>query len=134
MKYTLVTFGACLLLATFGYAQQQGQPLPNSPPYGTPPTFPDERRSPTQPMPPDQPAPPPQLMSATAAEHQIREHLNSEPVLKDTAVEVMVDDNSVMLTGTVDTERQHDVALRIAQSYAGGRKIVDKIKIGQQTL
>jgi osmotically-inducible protein OsmY len=37
-----------------------------------------------------------------------------------------------MLTGSVDTERQHNLALRIAQSYAGDRKIADKIKIRRQ--
>src|SRR5258705_8827165 len=38
----------------------------------------------------------------------------------------------VTLTGSVDTERQRDLALRIAQSYAGRRKIVGKIKIQGQ--
>jgi hypothetical protein len=35
----------------------------------------------------------------------------------------------VTLTGSVDTERQHDLALRITKSYAADRKIVDKIKV-----
>jgi osmotically-inducible protein OsmY len=39
----------------------------------------------------------------------------------------------VILTGTVASEEQHDLALRIAQSYAGDRKIVDKIKLTQLT-
>jgi osmotically-inducible protein OsmY len=38
-----------------------------------------------------------------------------------------------VLSGTVDDERQHDLALRIAQSYAGDRRIVDNIQIGQRT-
>jgi len=37
------------------------------------------------------------------------------------------------LTGTVDSEKQHDLAVRIAQSFAGDRQVVDKIKIRQQT-
>jgi len=45
---------------------------------------------------------------------------------------VKADDESVMLTGTVNTEKQHGLALRIAQSYAGQRKIVDKIQIREQ--
>ena len=44
-----------------------------------------------------------------------------------------MDENSVILTGRVDSEQQHDLALRIAQSYAGDRKIVDKIKVAQAT-
>jgi osmotically-inducible protein OsmY len=44
-------------------------------------------------------------------------------------VGVKTTDKSVTLTGSVDTERQHDLALRIAQSYAGDRKVVDKLKI-----
>jgi len=43
------------------------------------------------------------------------------------------DENTVLLTGNVDSEQQHDLALRIAQSYAGDRKIVDKIKVTQAT-
>jgi len=39
----------------------------------------------------------------------------------------------VTLSGTVNTEQQHDLALRIAHSYAGDRKIVDKIELMQQT-
>jgi osmotically-inducible protein OsmY len=42
---------------------------------------------------------------------------------------VKADDKSVTLTGTVDTQRQHDLALSIAQSHAGDRKVVDQIKI-----
>ena len=41
--------------------------------------------------------------------------------------------DKLVLTGNVDTETQHDLALRIAQSYAGDRRIVDKIKVKQQT-
>jgi len=55
--------------------------------------------------------------------------LIAEPALANTNVEVKTTDKSVTLTGSLDTERQHDLALRIAQSYAGDRKIVDKIKI-----
>jgi len=55
--------------------------------------------------------------------------LNSEPALANTNVSVKTDESSVTLTGTVDTERQHDLAVRIAQSNAGGRKVVDKIKM-----
>jgi len=56
-----------------------------------------------------------------------------EPALRNSNVGVHVDENSVILTGTVHSEQQYDLALRIAQAYAGDRKIVDKMKITQQT-
>ena len=46
-----------------------------------------------------------------------------------TAVKATVDDKAVVLSGTVETEKQHALALRIAESYAGERGIKDKITI-----
>ena len=124
-------FALVLLLATATFAQQQGQRSPTSPPQTTPPTFPEDRAQ-RQQMPPDQEAPP-QGLSTPEVQQQIQQGLNSEPALRNSNVGVHVDENSVILTGTVDSETQHDLALRIAQSYAGDRKIVDKIKLIQQT-
>jgi hypothetical protein len=132
MKYGL----ACvfLLLASMGYAQQQGQPPPTtSPPYQTPPTFPEGRQTPRAQMPPDTQAPPPQTMSTQQVEQEITQHLSSEPALKNSNVDAKVDENSVVLSGSVGNEMQHDLAVRIARSYAGDRKLVDKIKVKQQT-
>jgi osmotically-inducible protein OsmY len=83
-------------------------------------------------MPPDTKAPPPQDLSAAQVEQQILDKLKSEPDLANTNMRVKVEDESIMLTGTVNTEKQHALALRIAQSYAGQRKIVDKIEIRGQ--
>ena len=129
MKQTL--FGVLLLLATATLAQQQGQRSPTSPPQSTPPTFPEDR-APRQQMLPDQEAPP-QRLSTREVQQQVQQGLNSEPMLRNSNVGVHVDENSVILTGNVASEEQHDLALRIAQSYAGDRKIVDKIKLTQQT-
>ena len=120
---------SCLVLfvGTSLLAQQQGQPPPGS----TPPTFPQER-VPKQQTPPDQQAPPERL-STPEAQQRIQQALNSEPTLQNSNVGVHVDENSVILTGTVNSEQQHDLAVRIARSYAGDRKIVDKIKVTQQT-
>ncbi|SRR6266568_8856494 len=130
-----ILFCLTVLLATFGLAQQQSQPPPDSqqPPYVTPPTFPEGQKAPQQPMPPDKEAPPPQTMSTQQAEQQILQHLSSEPGLSNTNVDAKVSDSSVVLTGSVDTETQHQLALRIAQSYAGGRNIVDNINVRQHT-
>ena len=120
--------GALLLFAASLMAQRQGAP----PLYGTPPTFPQEQ-SPTQPMPPDTKAPAPEKLNSAEVQQQIQKKLTTEPVLAQTNLRVKVDDDSVVLSGTVDDERQHDLALRIAQSYAGDRRIVDNIQIAQRT-
>ena len=117
--------GLVLLLATLGLAQQPGQ-VP--PPESTPPTFPQEH-TPRQQMPPDQEAPPAENISTTQVQMQIEHHLNAEPALTSTNVGVKTDEQTVVLTGTVDTKDQHDLALRVAKSYAGDRHIVDKIKV-----
>jgi len=117
-----------LAFVTSAFAQQQ--PPTNSPPYTTPPTFPEGR--PQRQMTPDTKAPPPQELSASEVEQQIQDKLNREPTLANTEIGVKIDAKSVTLTGSVNTENQRDLALRIAQSYAGHRKILDKIKIQRQ--
>jgi hypothetical protein len=121
-----IPFVLILFLTTFMLAQQQ------PPPQSTPPTFPEEGQKPARQMPPEQEASP-QALSTPEAQQKIQQGLNSEPTLRNSDVGVHVDENSVILTGAVDSEEQHDLALHIAQSYAGDRKIVDKIKLRQQT-
>jgi len=128
-----VVFASAFLLASLGFAQQQGLPPPTAPPYGTPPTFPEGRQSPRQQMPPDQETQPSQGLSTAQVQQQIEQGLYSEPALANTNVSVKADESAVVLTGTVDSEKQHDLAVRIAQSFAGDRQVVDKITIRQQT-
>jgi glucose/arabinose dehydrogenase len=118
----LATFGFALLLTTLAFAQQQAQP----PPSATPPRFPEIPQ-----MPPDQKAPPPQGLSALEIQQQIQQHFNSEPTLANTNLAVEAAESSVVLTGTVDSDLQHDLALRIVQSYAGDRKLLDKVNVPQ---
>jgi len=127
-----ILFGLVLFVTTTVLAQQPGQPPPTTPPQSTPPTFPEDR-APRQQMPPDQEAPPPRGLSTPEVQQQVQQGLDSEPALRNSNVGVHVDENSVILNGTVDSDEQHDLALRIAQSYAGDRKIVDKIKVTQKT-
>lgn len=122
-------YGLALVFAASAFAQQQPSTYP---PYTTPPTFPTGQIPRAQ-MPPDTKAPPPQTLSDARVEQQIQDGLKSEPALANMDVGVKTNDKSVTLTGTVDTERQHDLALRIAQSYAGNRKVGDKIKIRGRT-
>ena len=128
-----------LMLPGLGLAQQQGQPPPDlqQPPYETPATFPEGShvpgRPPAQTTPPDEQVPPPQTLSTEQAQKQITSHLNSEPGLDHTNLVAQVSDSAVVLSGNVRSEEQHDLALRIVQSYAGYRKVVDKVKIQQLT-
>ena len=117
-----------LLLVTSPLAQVQGQ----SPSQTMSSAF-FQEQVPREQMPPDQQAPPPRLSTPEKVQQQIEQHLNSEPALQNSKVSVDVDEDVVVLSGTVGTEQQHDLALRIAQSYAGDRKIVDKIQVTQQT-
>jgi hypothetical protein len=121
------TMCACLLLAAASLIAQQGP----SPPYGTPPTSPDQRpeAAPPQQMPPDTQAPAPRPLSSAEVQDQIQKQLDGDPALDGTAVKASVDESTVVLSGTVETERQHALALRIADSYAGGRRIRDKITV-----
>ena len=73
------------------------------------------------------------MSSSHQVEGRILDQLRAEPALARTNLDARVDDSSVVLTGTVDSPAQHDLALQIAQSNAGDRKIVDKIKVKQQT-
>jgi hypothetical protein len=115
--------GFALLLATLAFAQQQAQPTPSV----TPPTsFPEVPQ-----MPPDQKAPPPQGLSALEVEQQIQKRFNTEPMLANTNLGVEADESSVTFTGTVESDLQHDLVLRIVRSYAGDRKLVDKVQVPQ---
>ena len=118
---------AVLFLVMITLAQQQGQ----LPPTTTPPTFPEGGKAPREPMPPDTQAPP--TVSSHEVQGQILDQLKAEPSLSTSNIDARVDDNSVVLTGSVNTVEQHQLAVRIAQSNAGDRQVVDKIKVKQQT-
>ena len=122
MKY--IFLASILLLAMLGFSQNTQQP-PTDPTQTTPPTFPGH---PTEQTPPDQNARP---LSTDEVQQQIEQGLTSQTELANTHIKVKTSDSSVTLNGTVDTERQHQIALRVAQSYAGDRKIVDNISLAQ---
>jgi hypothetical protein len=125
-----MVFAFAFLLAAFWVmAQQPGQFPRNRPPYATPPTFP-EGQVPDGQMPPDKEARP---LSTSDVQEQIQQNLNSEPALANSDVRVQTSERSVVLGGTVNSERQHQLALGIALSYAGERRVVDHIKVEQQT-
>lgn len=77
-------------------------------------------------MPPDTKAPAP---SSREVQQQIEQALSKEPDLQTIDVRVVVEKKTVTLAGTVDNPNQRTVALRIAQSYAGDRQVIDKLKL-----
>jgi hypothetical protein len=79
-------------------------------------------------MPPDIPALPRRWLSAVRVKQEIQKRIKANPAMATANVTARVNDNSVVLTGTVDSSRQHDLALLIAHSWAGQQKIVDQIK------
>jgi hypothetical protein len=135
MKNRVLTISAlALALASLGSAQAaRAQEAP-----GTPPTFPSDRTKPGQTgpdtrlpsdpssMPPDTKAPAP---SSREVQQQIEQALSKEPDLATSDLHVMVEKKTVTLAGTVDNPNQRTLALRIAQSYAGDRQVVDKLKL-----
>lgn len=134
MKHLL--YGVVLFAGTVALGQMgPGQPQPGQPPQSTPPTFPQGQQSPRQQMPPDQraPAPTPESTSSDQVQQQITQQFGTEPKLASANLRAEVDEASVVVSGTVTTVAQRDLALRIAQSHAADRNVVDKIKVKQQT-
>jgi hypothetical protein len=72
---------------------------------------------------------PPRELSTAEVQQQIQEKLQTEPGLANADIEVRTDDDSVVLIGRLANLCQRELALRIAQSYAGRRRIIDKLKI-----
>lgn len=99
-----------LVLVGLGFGQQQ-----SSLPAGTAPTAEAAEWS--------------EELTTPEVQQLIHDGLSSEPALADTSVSVKTDDRAIVLMGSVGNEKQHAVALRIAQSFTGGRQIVDKIRV-----
>jgi len=60
---------------------------------------------------------------------QIEGALKNEPTLSSSNVMVNVTDTKIELSGDVASGKDKQTAKRIAQSYAGNRKVVDKITV-----
>ena len=91
---------------------QQSQ-TPGKPLYTTPPTFPENQ---SRGIPPDTKAPPSQGSSTAKVAMEIEEKL--DPACTNADVTVKADDSAVVLSGTVGSDEQLHLAIRIAKSYA----------------
>ena len=60
---------------------------------------------------------------------QLESAFQAEPTLTGSTIQVNVSDSTVELTGSVPTTKEKITAKRIAQSYAGNRKVVDKMTL-----
>jgi osmotically-inducible protein OsmY len=80
-------------------------------------------------MPPDTHAPATPALSNAEVQQQLEKKIADEPGLTGSNVSVTVDDHGIVLSGTVESEQQHQLALRAAQSLAGDRPIDDKLQV-----
>ena len=113
---------ALLLLSAavaFGQQQPQGGQGQNPPP-GAPPQ--------TQQQPPA-PAPQERAMSNSDIQSQVQSTLGNDPSLSGAQVQASVDDTSITLTGSVQSQAQKDRVLALVSPYQAQRKIVDKITV-----
>jgi osmotically-inducible protein OsmY len=66
---------------------------------------------------------------AAELESQIQNALGKDPTLIHDSVRVAVSQEAVELTGNVATSRERLTATRIAQSYAGSKRVVSRITV-----
>jgi hypothetical protein len=67
--------------------------------------------------------------SSDQVRSDIQTALRNEPTLTSANVSVNVTDDSIELNGSVPSAKDRDEAKRIAQSFAGNRRVVDNIKV-----
>jgi osmotically-inducible protein OsmY len=89
----------------------------------------------TSQSPPTEPASSQQAPGATAAaasgdiQMQIQNALQKEPTLSNDNISVSVTDDAIELNGTVASGKEKQTAKRIAQSYAGNRKVKEHLTV-----
>lgn len=66
-------------------------------------------------------------------EDNVQAVLQGDPLLSGAQVQTKVDDQSITLTGTVESYAQHQRVLQLVEPYVRWRKVVDKIRVGATT-
>jgi hypothetical protein len=122
-----------LLLAATTFAQQS-QPPGYPPPTSSQQTSPDQQIPPYQRVPEAQEPTGPGSQATTSSQvgQQIQEALQAQPSLSNAKIRVSATSNSVVLSGVVADEEQHQKALRVATLHASGLQVVDRIKVQQK--
>jgi hypothetical protein len=64
-------------------------------------------------------------------ESQIQNALSKEPTLTGNSTHVTVSGDTIELAGTVGTNKEKVTATRIVQSYAGSKKLVNRLIVGR---
>jgi osmotically-inducible protein OsmY len=64
-----------------------------------------------------------------AIQSKIQAGIKAEPMLSDSSITVDTTDKSIDLTGTVTSKAAEDKALEIARANAGGRKVIDHLRV-----
>lgn len=75
------------------------------------------------------PAPSSNVADSASLKGQLDQAYQSEPSLSGSSIQVDVSDTAIQLTGSVPTGKEKTTAKRIAQSYAGNRKVVEKLTV-----
>ena len=68
-------------------------------------------------------------MSDSDLQSQIQNALSKEPTLSGDSAHANVSGDTIELAGTVGTNKEKITATRIVQSYAGSKKLVNKLKV-----
>lgn len=101
-------------------SQQPAPPPQAQQPKGQSPTVPQG----------EAPLPSSNVSDSASLQQQLDQAYQSEPSLNGSRINVAVSDSQVQLSGSVPTNKDKITAERIAKSYAGNRKVVDKVTIG----
>ena len=64
-----------------------------------------------------------------AIQSKIQVGIKAEPMLSDSSITVDTTDTSIDLSGTVTSKAAEDKALEIARANAGGRKVIDHLRV-----
>ncbi len=126
---TRILVCALLLGAPVAFSQQpQGQG--QNPPPSTPPvTYPDKSTQ-SQPSPSPTPQNPQDNSGVNSQmESDLKSVLSSDPALSGSDIQASVDDMSITLTGSVQTQAQIERAMALVSPYARYRNVVNKIAV-----
>jgi hypothetical protein len=140
---TPVTSGTQKTNIGSGAQTSAGTPAQNTSPNGTGPVTPNGTlQNQNQPPAtqgaanaPETPAPQENApaVSDSDLQTQIQNALTKEPTLSADSLQVNVTNQNIELSGKVENAREKQTALRIVQSYAANKKVVNHITVGGRT-